>query len=273
MVLAILMRMFSSKTILTIILVFVVLCAIVSAAFVIKESKNEEKTPTIDLSSMNDFELGEYYFNHDEDPGGPYDLSLARSYFEKAIAEDPHAYPLAWYQLGRVEFLEGNFDKAIFNFDKQIEYFSDSIPNVYYMIGLTYGYKARQSGEVADWAKAAEAFETFISYAPQSPWPRVDLAWIYFAQGKYESMLPVLEEGIKYRPENPWIRNMYGLALLNTGDKAKALEEFKQAQALATELTADAWGKAYPGNNPEAWGKGLSEFRMIIEKNIELASQ
>jgi len=273
MVPAILMRMFSSKITVTAAALFLILGIAALLVFAMPKSPKEAAFAPVDLSSMNDFELGEYYFNHDEDPGGPYDLSLARSYFEKAIAEDPHAYPLAWYQLGRVEFLEGNFDKALFNFDKQIEYFSDSIPNVYYMIGLTYGYKARQSGEEADWTKAAEAFETFISYAPQSPWPRVDLAWIYFAQGKYESMLPVLEEGIKYRPENPWIRNMYGLALLNTGDKALALEEFKQAQAFAAELSADAWGKAYPGNNPEAWGKGLSEFRMIIEKNIELASQ
>lgn len=236
-----------------------------------KNAQTQENTA--DVEGKSDFELGQYYFNHDSDPGGPYDLALARTHFQKAVADDPRVDPLAWYQLGRVEFIEGNFDAALADFDKQIEYFGDGIPNVYYMIGLTYGYKARQSGEESDWQGAEEAFSTFITYAPQAPWGRVDLAWVYFAQGKFEAMLPVLEEGITFRPENPWLRNMYGLALLNTGNKQQAHEEFLRARDLASVLTPEEWGKAYPGNNPEIWGQGLDEFRGIIEKNITLASE
>jgi tetratricopeptide (TPR) repeat protein len=138
------------------------------------------------------------------------------------------------------------------------------------MIGLTYGYKARISGLPEDWKAGEDAFIKFIEFSPQAPWSRVDLSWIYFSQGKYAQMLPVLEEGLQYRPENPWLLNMYGLALFNTGDTKKAQEQFYKAKEQAALLTIDDWGKAYPGNNPEAWAQGLAEFRTIIEKNIAL---
>ncbi len=248
-----------------------IVCLSVAGYFIWHKPTFDEEA--VDTLGKTDFELGQYYFNHDDDPAGPYDLSLARKYFKQALDKDPYADPLAWYQLGRVEFLEGNFSEALNDFTQQITYFSDSIPNVYYMIGLTYGYKARQSGEESDWRGAEQAFTTFIAYAPQAPWSRVDLAWVYFAQGKYESMLPVLEQGIKFRPDNAWLRNMYGLALLHTDQKDRAKEEFTKARDLASSLTPDEWGKAYPGNDPEIWGRGLSEFQEIIEKNIALTSE
>lgn len=224
-----------------------------------------------DVEQKSFFELGQFYFNHDDEPGGPYDLELAQFYYEKAIAQDPGGDPMQWYQSGRIDFLEGDFDEALRKFDKQLEHFGDQVPNVYYMIGLTYGYKARITGEAEDWKKGEEAFETFISYFPEAPWSRVDLAWIYFSQGKFEEMKPVLEEGMRYESNNPWLLNMYGLALYNTGDTAMAYEYFTFALELAQKLTVEDWGKSYPGNNPELWGEGLEEFRSIIQKNIALA--
>ena len=223
------------------------------------------------LDHMTNFDLGQYYFNHDDDPGGPYDLVKARHYYEQATDEDVRGNSIQWYQLGRIDFIEGNFHTALYRFDKQIEYFGDSVPNVYYMIGLTYGYKARRSGEVGDWEKGAKGFKKYLEFDPQSPWARTDLSWIYFAQGKYEEMIPVLEEGLEYMPEHAWLLNMYGLALMNTGTKEEAKNQFQSAQTAAEKLTFEDWGKAYPGNNPDDWGQGLLEFRAAIDKNIDLA--
>jgi hypothetical protein len=86
-------------------------------------------------------------------------------------------------------------------------------------------------------------------------------------------MIPVLEEGISYRPDNAWLRNMYGLALLNTDRKEEALVQFTRTRELAALLTEEEWGRSYPGNDPAVWGNGLSEFREIIEKNIVLAEK
>lgn len=219
------------------------------------------------------FELGHYFFNHDDDPSGPYDLNAARHFYQKSIEEDAPTHQLAWYQLSRIDFIEGEFDASLEKLQRQQELFGEQIPNIYYMRGLVYGYKAKETNDPNDWHEGEIAFERFIELTPLAPWPRVDLAWLYFLQGKYEQMKPVLEEGLTFRPTNPWLLNMYGLALLNTQDKEGAYVQFLKAWNEAEKLTEEDWGKAYPGNNPEAWGQGLADFRLVISKNIELAQQ
>lgn len=217
------------------------------------------------------YDVGQYYFNHDDDPALPYDRELARKYYEKAAELDPRVDPALWYQLGRLSFLDGDLTEALRLFDRQMELFGEDIPAVLYMQGLAYGYQGRRENDAEAWRKAELAFINYLPYAPEAPWPRVDLAWIYFAQGKYEEMIPVLEEGLVTHATNPWLLNMYGLALLNTGRKEEALQQFMGAQAGAARLTELEWGENYPGNHPGDWGTGLSEFRSIIDKNIELA--
>lgn len=218
------------------------------------------------------FLRGQYYFNQDENPNGPYDLVKAREAYTAALEESPNGYPLAWYQLGRIDFLEGKFVAALYKFDSQIEQFGDVSPNVYYMIGLTNGFKARVTQNEDDWLAAEEGFKTFLTYVPESPWARTDLAWVYFAQGKFESMLPLLEAGLQTHPAHPWLLNMYGLALLNTQRHEEALQYFRAAAEEAAKLTPEVWGRAYPGNNPSEWSAGLDSFRAAIQKNIELVT-
>jgi tetratricopeptide (TPR) repeat protein len=222
------------------------------------------------LLGKSNFEIGQYYFNHDGSRE-IYDLDLARIYYEKSVNQNPVSHNMAWYQLGRIDFLEGEFDAALSKFQNQLNYFSADIPEVYYMIGLTYGYKARKNDNVEDWGQAADNFNIYLTYAQTAPWPRVDLAWIYFSQGKFTEMKPVLEPVLTLHGDNPWILNMYGLALLNTSEnQAEALPYFYQAQEEALHLDIDDWGAVYPGNNPEHWGIGLKEFQGILEKNIAL---
>lgn len=222
-------------------------------------------------ATMTAFERGQYYFNADDDPSGPYDLMRARQAYVEAVTASSTGNVLAWYQLGRIDFIEGKFDLALAKFGKQQEYFGDTVPNVYYMIGLTYGFKARRTNDPSDWQKGIEAFERYITFEPVVPWPRVDLSWIYFSQGRFEEMIPILEEGLNYSPENPWLLNMYGLALLNTGKNEEALSAFKLADTYVSDMTEEMWGKSYPGNNPSDWGAGLASFKDVIKKNIELA--
>lgn len=224
-------------------------------------------------ATMTAFERGQYYFNADDDPSGPYDLMRARQAYVEAVTASSTGNVLAWYQLGRIDFIEGRFDSALFKFEKQREYFGDTVPNVYYMIGLTYGFKARRTNNGDDWQKGIEAFEHYITFEPVVPWPRVDLSWLYFSQGRFEEMIPILEEGLNYSPQNPWLLNMYGLALLNTGKSEEALSAFEEADFYAADVTEEKWGKSYPGNNPSDWGVGLASFKDVIKKNIELAER
>lgn len=225
-----------------------------------------------DVATDDPFLLGQYYFNQDEDQEGPYDLMKARAYYTQALREDPESNQLTWYQLGRIDFIEGKFVSALYKFDTQIEYFGDEIPNVYYMIGLANGFKARTSNDPQDWLQAETGFKKFLEYDPVSPWGRTDLAWIYFAQGKYEEMLPVVEEGLKVHPDHPWLLNMRGLSFLNTERRDEALQDFLRAKEEADKLSPADWGRAYPGNDPNLWDEGLFSFKEAIEKNIALAA-
>src|SRR5680860_344109 len=137
-----------------------------------------------DISIEELFERGQYYFNHGDERDGTYDLKKARMYYESILRKDLQGHELVWYQLGRVDFIEGRSDAALYKFNKQLEYFGDRLPNVYYMIGLTYGFKAKESGDSEDWEKGAAGFEKYLEFEPTVPWPRIDLSWIYFSQGK-----------------------------------------------------------------------------------------
>jgi len=238
------------------------------------ELGNSDEDIDVNRASIEElFKRGEYYFNHSEDSHDVYDLTKARYYYELAVNRQPDGHALAWYQLGRIDFLEGKFDPAIEKFNNQIKYFGDKVPSVYYMIGLTYGYKARAYGDPEDWKKAEEGFSKFLEFMPSSPWARTDLTWLYFAQGKYEDMKPVLEEGLKYEPNSPWLHNMYGLALLNTGSPQEAVNHFRHALILASKLTVEDWGRAYPGNHPQFWQEGLDSFLRAINENIRIAEE
>jgi hypothetical protein len=72
-------------------------------------------------------------------------------------------------------------------------------------------------------------------------------------------------------PEQPWLLNMYGLALLNTDDKDGARMFFEEALYLTKKLTPEDWGKAYPGNDPSVWSVGLAEMTSSIEENLARA--
>lgn len=246
-----------------------VLIITVGVSFWLREEISKESNiPETD----DPFLLGQYYFNHGNEADGTYDLKKARKYFEAAITTDPSASLLAWYQLGRIDFLEGDFDAAIYKFQKQLQYFDDQLPNVYYMLGLTYGYKARETKDGLDWRKAEENFLKYLEYDLESPWTRLDLSWVYFSQGKYEEMRVLLEPVLELHKSNPWFLNMYALSLLNTGERGEAQKYFKQAASLADGLTPENWGQTYPGNDPEAWSDGLNEFKRAIKMNIEVSA-
>lgn len=238
---------------------------------VAKKQKSACMAEIRSVQSVKDaMNIGSAYFGGDKG----YDLGCARGGYGASLNLNERGDLLAWYQLGRIDFLEGKYEQALSKFAKQIELFGDGeLPNVHYMVGLTYGYKARASGAAEDWQKAEDGFENYISFDKDSPWPRVDLAWIFFSQGKYKEMKAPLEAVIGKHPENPWLLNMYGLALLNTDEKDRAVSFFESAKRAAAKLTKEDWARTYPGNNPIFWEAGLAETRALIEKNLVLAQE
>jgi tetratricopeptide (TPR) repeat protein len=246
---------------------FIVFSFVVLALHIYSERSVDYST----MSSKELFELGQYYFNHGDRADGSYDLDRARFFYTQSLQLGTQR--LTWYQLGRIDFLEGRNDDAIAKFRKQQELYGDLTPNSYYMLGLTYGFKAMHQDDPQSWLYAEKYFIDYIRIVSHAPWPAVDLAWVYFMQGDYESMKPLLEDALARHPDNPWLLNMYGLALLNLKDnRAEAVVYFERAKEMALLLSPNDWGNVYPGNNPLYWEQGLDEFVATIDKNINVAN-
>lgn len=207
--------------------------------------------------------VGEYYFNvHDE---GVYDLALAERYFIEALQIDPNIN-WAWYNLGHLSFIRGDFASAIYRLNKQIELHGPhEAQGAYYIRALTYAFDQQ-------YEKAIEDYHFFLSEVnPVSVWAMNDLAWVYIMKEDFEAAYETAKRGLDIMPENPWLLTMAGVSLLNLNRNEEAVPYLEKAYERSLTLTESDWGRAYPNNDPAIRGESLAFMRETIRKNLELA--
>jgi len=204
-------------------------------------------------------EIGKYYFND-----GAYDLGKAKKAFEKAKQIDPELLG-SRYQLSRIDFIQSRFQSALVLVNEELALHPE-FDRSYYLRGLIYGYSGKLS-------LAAEDFQKFLETHEKSWAAHNDLAWIYFRQGEFEKVALTAKKGLEWNPDNVWLLTTYGTALLNLNKKDEAKRILTQALEKAEALTLEEWGKAYPGNNPEEYERGLRVMRNTIRSNLELVNK
>lgn len=192
----------------------------------------------------------------------PYNLFLADLSFRTALVLDSQA-PDAWHQRARIAFLAGNFDAARRLINRQLEVHGDELMASYYIRGLIEGYAKNYSDAERD-------FSRFIAWDPGNWAAHNDLAWVYFAQGKYAEAKEEAARGLSSNPTNPWLLMTHAMARFNLGERDGVLEELERAKSHADGLTPSGWGRAYPGNDPASAARGLEAFRASIAANIDL---
>lgn len=206
-------------------------------------------------------EMGNHYFNSER--GGVYDLQEAKYYYSKSLEFDPQE-SLAWYQLSRIDFLNGDFPGALEKANRQIELHGDNPQSIYYLRALIYGYWGKYEEAEADFLK-------FLEWKPNSWAAHNDLAWVYFQQGKYEEAELIARKGLTANPGNAWLLNILGVSLLNQKELPEARKALAAAAEAAAALTPADWQRAYPGNDPKLAAGALSKMRDTIALNISLA--
>jgi tetratricopeptide (TPR) repeat protein len=212
-------------------------------------------------SAQDAFECGNHYFGI-YGPSG-YDVARAEYYFGRATNIDP-TLPNEWHQYARTAFLRGDFVAALARINMQFKMRGDELMASYYIRGLIEGY-------AKDYAAAEKDFKHFLEWDRNNWAARNDLAWIYFAEGKYKEVVTLLHGfATTSKPPNPWLLTTDAMALYNLGDTKDAHTELIQARATAATLTEEDWIHAYPGNDPAIAGKGLAAFRQTIEDDIAL---
>lgn len=193
--------------------------------------------------------------------GRIYDQKKAYENFSAVIRKDPSRVE-AHYQLGRIYFINGQFESAITEI-QTVLHLDPDFKKAYYMYGLVSGYKG-------DLDQAIWGFSEFIARDGFNWAGYNDLAWIHFKQGDYEKTKVIALRGLAHAPDNPWLQNTYGTALLNLGDPGQARTVFMTALATCEEMRPEDWGGAYPGNDPILYDRGLNEMCMTIRKNLSL---
>lgn len=204
--------------------------------------------------------LGNTFFMADTN----YDLNKAGFFYRTALFLDPQVKD-AWHQRARIDFLNADFDGALQKIDTQIALHGDSFMASYYIRALVHGYRK-------EWSEAQVDFKKFLTWDPESWAARNDLAWVYFAQGKFSDAEREADEGLEANPQNPWLLMTRGMARFNLGDLSGARDDLEKAKRGASVLAESEWHRAYPGNDPAFAPQGLNAFRSAIEDNLSLVN-
>ncbi len=204
------------------------------------------------------FALGEYFFSANSN----YDIRAAQRHYQAALSLEPTLRG-AHYQLGRTYFIVGDFERAYAEILREEELYPD-FGKVHYMKGLIAGY-------MKNFLDAEQEFAKFIETDSRNWAGYNDLSWIYFAQGNYHYAEATAREGLIHAPENPWLHNAVGVALLAQERGSEALPHFFIAQNGFGNMSAAEWGESYPGNSPGEHTDGLAASLGAVERNIQRA--
>ena len=139
-------------------------------------------------------QLGQYYFG-----GGAYNLRKAATSYELALQLDP-TRQLARYQLARIYFVDGQFDRALAHINTELRMFPYN-PRSLYVRGLIYI-------SLDNLSAAEQDFRNFVAWAPFEWGGYNDLAFVLAKEGKYaESETVVMEamQKISNAKDIPWL--------------------------------------------------------------------
>ncbi|MEW6730759.1 MAG: tetratricopeptide repeat protein [Acidobacteriota bacterium] len=143
--------------------------------------------------------------------------------FSRAIEVDARS-GFAHFNLARAYQLQHNYEKALDHFQQAY----DINPSADYFAALGDVYN-----EMGDYQTAGAYYNQVITQDPYgSLMTRNNLATIYLKLGRPELAVKLLTEGLNYAPNLFLSRYNLGLALLRTGEPARALIQLEQAERL-----------------------------------------
>ena len=203
---------------------------------------------------------GDYYFG-----GGAYDLARATAAYTQAMRLNP---TISWapYQLARIAFVEGDFEKALARINEERVLHPDNIRALYIRGLIDISRK--------DLPAAEADFKAFVA-SGQSTWGGYnDLSFVLAKEGKFEEAKKVVLEVMQKLPgahTNPWLLNSLGITYLNLGEYTEAQSVFAQALPLAQKVTPEEWHRAYSGNDPASNIESIQTFIHAVEHNLLVA--
>jgi len=180
----------------------------------------------------------------------------AEADYKSAVAADPSYWP-AYYRLGNRAVADNRPQEAGEYFREALKYRPDSLQSLLGLAGVceTVGNEAEAIGAYREinrrypnlasvmnnlaWllAKNPDTLDEALEYArraaalqPLKAEVHDTLGWILIQKGDYKIANEHLERAVLFNSIDPSIRYHRGMLFYKTGDNAKALEEFRQAE-------------------------------------------
>ncbi|HUO50669.1 MAG TPA: hypothetical protein VMU25_03875 [Candidatus Paceibacterota bacterium] len=212
-------------------------------------------------NAERDFAYGERHLNASSNPQA-YNLDLAEYFFWQAQKLDP-MIPYLYHEIARVDFLRGNFTKALDEINLQIENQGDNTPNSYYVRGLIEGY-------MGDYTDAARDYAHFLQFDPYNWAGLNDYAWVLLKAGRSADAAAATSKGLSRFPNNPWLLNSNVIALYEIGDIKDARTQAQKAVAAVASVTTADWLHSYPGNDPAIAQEGIASLKEAATNNMHM---
>jgi len=179
------------------------------------------------------------------------------------VKADPSAFPELSYYLGLCYTHLGKFDEALLYLE-QVVTSGLSFPHIYQsrmILGYIYSVTGR-------YRLAEFEFRRVLDDGFESPKVYAALGYVFYAQGKTDDAVHVLETAIKMDPKNANALNSLGYVLAETGG---SLERASRCCERAVKLVPQSaayqdslgWVKAKMGH--------IEEARTYLRKALELA--
>lgn len=198
--------------------------------------------------------------------GLAYNPAKAERYFWLALLVDPEIR-YGNLELAKAFSIQRKFEDALKAINKEIER-DPNFGKAYYIRGLIYGFGGQPEKAELDFDKVLK-----ISSHDSTMWASYnDLAWTQFVQGKYGDAEKTSRAGLKEYPDNTWLLNSLGLALLNLGEKKEACHVLGRALSEAEKLTREDVIRAYPFLDPNYTDTRKFGLISTIQFNLNLVS-
>ena len=153
-------------------------------------------------------------------------MNSAVTYFQKALQIYP-TYGDAYSQLGLAYFRANDYNNALVNYNKALEYKPDA--QTYSNMGIIFF----QQGNLA---KAQEVYEKAVKIDPRFVDARRNLGSVYAQQKQFDKAIAQFKEALKYAPNNPTLYLYLGYVHRDKGDTAGAQTYLNKAYQLDPSL-------------------------------------
>jgi tetratricopeptide (TPR) repeat protein/transglutaminase-like putative cysteine protease len=179
-------------------------------------------------------------------------VAAAQEKFEEAARLDPK-HPRAWAALGMTYLVNGNVERALELFRRQLK--EAPSPEIYKSLGMTLMQIRRNDEAVDVWKEAQKAY-------PDDRDMPANLGSALGASGRYQEAAAALETAVKRNPDSANLLWQLSRAYKNTGKKDEAV--------VALHKAADIDGTALMWNN---LAYELADMNRDLDEAMRLAQQ